>query len=114
MALSAVMIGAVPGKMAEVQSAVDAFPWAEVHHDDTFGRLIVVIDSASTEASVERLKVLKELPGVAAAEMVMHCFEEEAESGPMPDAKEAIAYLNDDSAPLRSSPYRKFKSLSGL
>jgi len=112
MTLSAVLVSAAPQRVAEVRESIGTLPWAEVHHEDDLGRLIAVVEGVSTEESVERLQAIQALPGVAAAEMVMHCYEEENAPVPRDSGAEAVAYLNDGEAPLRASHYRRLKAMN--
>lgn len=111
MSLSGVLIGTTPANQEEVRTAVDAFAWAEVHHADPDGRLIATVEGDSTEAVITHLKTLKALPGVVLAEMVMHCFEEEAEGSAEPLPEAVAEYLNDDKAPHPASHFSRLKAL---
>jgi nitrate reductase NapAB chaperone NapD len=48
---------------------IDALPWAEVHHSDPEGRLVVTIEATDTHEHTARLRQVQALPHVLMAEM---------------------------------------------
>ena len=77
MMISGVLVVAKPEHQSQVRTALEAFPWAEVHHEDPDGRLVITIEAADTDQAVARLLEVKELPRVLLAEMVEHHVENE-------------------------------------
>ncbi len=100
---SGIALGAVPEHEAQVRAAIDDLGWAEVHGSDGRGRMVVVIEGASTDEELERLQALRRLPHVLSAEMVIHYFEDEARATVARPAGEAgpERLLNADDEDLR-------------
>lgn len=111
MTLSGVMVGTNPQRLEAVKMALNAYPWAEVHHWDDQGRIIVTIEGESSEDNVERLKVLKALPHVLCAEMVVHCFEDEVQPAPEPGMAGALNFLNDEQDAVIPNHYKRLKAV---
>lgn len=78
MIISGIVVASRPEHLAEVSQALEAISWAEVHFSDPRGRLVVIIEAADLDQSVDRLKELQELPRVLMAELAQYCIEEEA------------------------------------
>ena len=76
MMISGVLVVAKPEHQSQVRMALEAFPWAEVHHQDPDGRLVITIEADDTDQAVARLREVKELPRVVLAEMVEHHVED--------------------------------------
>lgn len=112
MIVSGILVQSVRAQLPAVRSAVAALPWADAHDADADGRLIVTIEADDSETALERLKELKRLHGVLAAEMVIHCFEDEAPDAPPDSAQGAADLLNREDGPLpRRSYYSRLKSV---
>jgi len=77
MMISGVLVVAKPEHQSQVRTALEVFPWAEVHHQDPDGRLVITIEAEDTDQAVARLMEVKELPRVLLAEMVEHHVEKE-------------------------------------
>jgi len=77
MMISGVLVVAKPEHLSQVRAALESFPWAEVHHEDPDGRLVVTIEADDTDQAIARLREVKELPRVIQAEMVEHYVEDE-------------------------------------
>jgi nitrate reductase NapAB chaperone NapD len=75
--ISGIVMASRPEHLAQVCQAVEAISWAEVHFSDPSGRLVVTIEAADLDQSVDRLKELQELPRVLMAELAQYCIEEE-------------------------------------
>ena len=76
MMISGVLVVANPQHQSQVRTALEVFPWAEVHHEDPDGRLVITIEADDTDQAVARLREVKELPRVVLAEMVEHHVED--------------------------------------
>jgi nitrate reductase NapD len=72
MMVSGVLVVAKPEHQSQVRTALEVFPWAEVHHEDPDGRLVITIEADDTDQAIARLQQVKELPRVVLAEMVEH------------------------------------------
>jgi nitrate reductase NapAB chaperone NapD len=77
MTVSGIVVACRPEHLDETTEAVNAFAWAEVHYTDPSGRLVVTIEAASVEESMDRLKGLQDLPRVLMAELAEFAIEEE-------------------------------------
>ena len=77
MMISGVLVVAKPEHQAEVCAALDALPWAEVHHVEPDGRLVITIEADDGGQATRRLREVQELPRVVLAEMVQHYSEGE-------------------------------------
>jgi nitrate reductase NapAB chaperone NapD len=77
MMISGVLVVAKPEHQSQVRTALEVFPWAEVHHEDPDGRLVITIEAHDTDQAIARLREIKELPRVVLAEMVEHHVEDE-------------------------------------
>lgn len=112
MNLSGILVLAAPARQADVGAAIAALNWAEVHHADDTGRLIVTVEAESSEAGLERLKALKRLPGVLAAELIVHYCGDEATADARRPPQSPLDWLNsDDGAPPRRSYYSRLKAV---
>jgi len=77
MMISGVLVVAKPEHQSQVRTALEVFPWAEVHHQDPDGRLVITIEADDTDQAIARLREVKELPRVVLAEMVEHHLEDQ-------------------------------------
>jgi nitrate reductase NapD len=75
--ISGIVVASRPEHLAEVSQALEAISWAEVHFSDPRGRLVVMIEAADLDQSVDRLKELQALPRVLMADLAQYCIEEE-------------------------------------
>lgn len=104
-----------PPAQAAVREAIAALPWAEPHAAGADGRLIVTIEAETSDAGLERLKVLKAMPGVVSAELVIHCFGDEAAPPSTGDPQATADYLNADAAePTGRSFYSRLKAVGNF
>ena len=76
MMVSGVLVVAKAEHQSQVRTALEGFPWAEVHHQDPDGRLVITIEADDTDQAIARLQEVKELPQVVLAEMVEHYVED--------------------------------------
>ena len=77
MNVSGVVVACRPESLDLVAEAVEAFAWAQVHHRDGHGRLVVTIEAADEGEGAARLRDLQQIEHVVMAEM--------AESVTLPD-----------------------------
>jgi nitrate reductase NapAB chaperone NapD len=77
--ISGILVVTRPEREGETRAALQAYPWLEIHHSDSKGRLVITIDSSSTEEGMGRLREIQELPQVILAEMMEHYVEDGTE-----------------------------------
>jgi len=66
--VSGIVVACRPENLDPVAEAVEAFPWAQVHHRDPLGRLVVTIEAANEGQGAARLRDLQQLEQVVMAE----------------------------------------------
>jgi len=76
MTVSGIVMACRPEHLAEMTGVVDALDWAEVHYTDPNGRLVVTIEAADIDESMDRLKELQQLPRAIIAELAEFVVEE--------------------------------------
>jgi len=76
MLISGIVIQCTPQNLNVVRERISAFPWADVHHEDPKGRLVVTIEAADAEASIECVRKIQDTEDVVMAEMAEFCVEE--------------------------------------
>jgi nitrate reductase NapD len=79
MMISGVLVVAKPEHQSQVRTALEVLPWAEVHHEDPDGRLVITIEADDTDQAIARLQEVKEVPQVVLAEMVEHYVDDDRE-----------------------------------
>ena len=79
MIISGIVMASRPEDLAEMSRAVEAISWVDIHFSDPSGRLVVTIEAADLDQSMDRLMELQELPHVLMAELAQYCIEEEVE-----------------------------------
>ena len=77
MIISGIVVASRPEHLAEANQALEAISWVDVHFSDPRGRLVVTMEAADLDQSVDRLRQLQELPHVLMAELAQYCIEEE-------------------------------------
>ncbi len=78
MNISGVIVRARPERRTEVQALLGQIPGAEVHQVSPDGRLVVTVEGESEGALADTLIRMESLPGVLAASLVYHRFEDDA------------------------------------
>ena len=73
--ISSLIVAARPEGMEGLRAAFAALPGVEIHAAAEDGRLIVTVETASEEATVERFETIRQLPDVLSAAMVYHQYE---------------------------------------
>ena len=112
MIVSGILVMTSPDALARVRQTVSALPWADAHAQEASGRFIVTVEASDSDEGQERLKALRLIPGVLAAEMVIHCFEDEALALTEPDPQVAADILNQgDGPPNQRSFYSRLKAV---
>lgn len=69
-----------PERLPLVVAGLKALPGVEVHQEDPGGRIVVVLEAEDVRAETEGLRRIQAVPGVLAAEMVVHYFEDDEET----------------------------------
>ncbi|WJW75362.1 chaperone NapD [Thiohalobacter sp. IOR34] len=77
MNISGVLVRTRPEKVALVQTALEQLDGVEVHATTEDGRLIVTVEQADDRATASTVDRMQDLPGVIAASMVYHQFEDD-------------------------------------
>ncbi|HEB99225.1 MAG TPA: glutamate synthase [Thiotrichales bacterium] len=77
MNISGVLVRSRPEKVFEVRRALEAIEGVEVHAATEDGRLIVTVEEDGDRAMADKVLSLQDLPGVIAASMVYHQFEDD-------------------------------------
>lgn len=80
MHISGVVIHARPGHIDQAFDQLIGVQGVEVHASDPDGRLIVTIEQADEQATVDVFERLNRLPDVLSATMVYHHFEPETDT----------------------------------
>ena len=70
--IASVLVQARPERLAEVEAAITALTGCEVHARDPKGKLVVVIEAATTGAVGSTLNQIALLPNVFSASLVFH------------------------------------------
>lgn len=78
MIISGIVVATRPEHLSKITEAVDELPWAEVHFSDPVGRLVVTLEAADLDQSMERMKALQGIPHVLSAALAEFCSD-----GPM-------------------------------
>lgn len=77
---SGILVMARPQNFPNVSTALSAIDGVEVFQQEPeTGRIVAVLEADSIKAETDMLQAIKALPGVAAAEMVYHYFEDDQE-----------------------------------
>ncbi|MBS1190562.1 MAG: uncharacterized protein H6R10_2354 [Rhodocyclaceae bacterium] len=73
--ISSLIVGAQPAKAAAVRASLGTLAGVEVHAVTEDGRMIVTVEAASDDATVQAFETIRRLPGVLSAAMVYHRYE---------------------------------------
>ena len=119
MNIAAVLVATTPPNIESVRDQISAHEWADVHHINDDGRMMITIEGDNGEQDIERLKSVKSMPNVISAEMVEYCFDEAVLSGDTDEQSEPDVsvpeYLNSEGEvkpPINH--YVKLKRLSNF
>ena len=81
MTISGIVVACQPGDIDELSQVLNDLPWVDVHYTDPRGRLVVTLEAADVDQSMERLKELQSLPRVLMAELAEYCVEDGGPNG---------------------------------
>ena len=70
--IASVLVQARPERLAQVEAAIAALTGCEIHARDPKGKLVVVIEAATTGAVGSMLNTIALLPDVFSAALVFH------------------------------------------
>ena len=116
MNISAILVATTPEYLEQLKVEIDAIEWAEVHHVEEQGRMIITIEGKDLDEDLERIKFLNTLPGVITASMIQYYFEDEMEgmweSVHSKDPNTIPAYLDNDD--LNQKAPGIYQSMKGL
>ncbi len=119
MNVSAILIATLPKDLSQVKDEINILEWADVHHMEESGRMIVTIEGKDMDEDLARIKLLNALPGVLTATMIQYYFEDEMEemwnSVHKKDLDTVPAYLdNNDMNQKAPGIYQSMKGLGNL
>lgn len=78
MNISGVIVRTRPERLAEVSARLRALDGVEIHATADDGRMVVTIEEPTGRDPADTLLRMQDLPGVLAASMVYHQFEDDA------------------------------------
>ncbi len=78
--ISGVLVRSRPENIDKVKLALDALEGVEVHGANPDGRLVVTVEEHSDQGIADKVVRLQDLPGVIAASMIYHQFEDGSEN----------------------------------
>ena len=119
MNISGIAVMTTPERVDAVRREIEALGWAEVPHWSADGRLVVVFEGEDSGEEISRFKHLKSLPGVVAADLVMHYCGEEyparemADADPAASGAEHTARVNTTTVAAASNPAEYLNSELG-
>ncbi len=73
--IASILVQARPDRLAEVETAITAFPGCEIHGRDARGKLVVVVDAPDAGSLGTTLNTIQLLPDVYSAALVFHAIE---------------------------------------
>ncbi len=116
MNIASLLVETQPENVASLIQTINSFPWAEVHHSEQDGRMIVTVEGETSKEDVANFKTIKSLPQVLSASMVEYCFEEEKSiSRENIDTAEIPDYLkNEIAGPAGANYYQRLRRLSNF
>ena len=80
MNVSSIVVSTLPKYLDEVVESLKNCDVCDYHMHDEIGRVIITIEGAGVEEELKKLKVIENIPHVAAAEMQMAYSEDELSS----------------------------------
>ncbi|MAC83495.1 MAG: nitrate reductase [Arcobacter sp.] len=80
MNVSSIVVSTLPKYLDEVVESLKNCDVCDYHIHDEIGRIIITIEGAGVEEELKKLKVIENIPHVAAAEMQMAYSEDELSS----------------------------------
>lgn len=80
--ISSVIVHARPERAAAIAAGIERLRGTEIHQRVAAGKLIVTLETATTDEIMDRLNAINDLPGVISTALVYHQWEpvSEAES----------------------------------
>jgi len=73
--IASILVQARPNRLAELEAAIAALDYCEVHGRDARGKLVVVVDAPSAGKIGSTLNTISALPDVYAASLVFHALD---------------------------------------
>jgi nitrate reductase NapAB chaperone NapD len=100
MNISGIVVTTAPAAAPDVAAGLAALPFVEVTHvDASGGRIVVVQEHESVAGQMDGLRSIQRLPGVHAADLVMHYFGDEDPLPGQPVAEVARQFDPPDCGP---------------
>lgn len=78
MTIAGIVLATTPEHVTSTRALVDALPWAETHHVEEGGRMVVTVEAPDVDVSMDRLLELGDLPHVVSAQMAEFYSDEAA------------------------------------
>lgn len=76
MNISGVLVRTFPDGVLPVSAGLTKLPGVEVHGNHSDGRIVVTVEQQETSQLADVITKMTELPGVLAASMIYHQFED--------------------------------------
>jgi len=119
MNISSIVVQTVPKYLDEVVESLKSCEVCDYHMHDEKGRIIITIEGEGVKEELEKLRVIENIPHVAAADMQMAYSEDELNQHMeiLDNADAVPKMLNDDDIDLDNVIYRgdlKKKDLEGF
>ena len=77
MTISGIVVACRLEHLDQMIERLDTLPWAEVHHRDENGRVVITIEARNTVESAERLRMIQAIPHILMAELAGYYLDEE-------------------------------------
>lgn len=79
--VSSLVVHARPDRLAEIEQALAGVADVELHGSSPAGRIVVTLETATEGLVLERLSMIRDLPGVLGASLVFHGIDRDEPSG---------------------------------
>ncbi len=116
MNIASLLVETKPENLEPLIRKVSGFPWAEVHHTEKEGRMIITVEGETSGDDVANFKTIKSLPEVISTSMIEYCFEEDTGMGRENlDLIDIPDYLeNEKSGPTGANYYQRLRRSSNF
>lgn len=79
MNISGVLVRARPENCSTLKQQLEQLEGVEVHATSDDGKLVVTVEASTDRTAADKVYQLQDMPGVIAASMIYHHFEDDAE-----------------------------------
>lgn len=73
--IASLVVHATPRRLVSIRGAIEAIPGAHVHASSPNGKLVVTLETGSSEAMTAGVSVIQRIDGVLSAALVYQCAE---------------------------------------